>query len=197
MLLILFFLLLIIILIITGKLNIKVEMFEIENIGKKIVLKYSIILELIVCKYIKILKVRINNKQQTNMIKKLSSKVNKIDIKTNNTKKQIEVIKRIVLNIKDIDIIATIGLDSLIATVYINTFIASLIPILLRKYSDTRYRVVPLYNMGNKIRVIAKCTVEVKILNTLYRIFLERKDYKDGRKRKKTSNRRAYDYCNG
>lgn len=106
----------------------------------------------------------------------------------------IEVIKKFKLKLEKIDLNLKLGVDDVILTSYLVAFISSVIGILIGISEPKKqyFKVLPLYNFGNSIKINLNCIITVKIVHIIYVIYIllkkRRKDHE------RTSNRRPYDY---
>lgn len=196
MLLIFLLLMLVIIGLASGKLRINIKKIELCNINKKLSFEYDIVIQIIVFRFIRVYSLKLNHKQAKNMIKSLTKQ--KLDINKFDLKNQLEVIKKSKIQVKSINISIDVGTENTAFTVYIVTIISSVIPIIFRNF-NINYMVNPIYNMGNKIKLVAEGITEIKFVHIIYAIYIlvkgRGKEYGRG-KWKKTPNRRPYDYSN-
>ena len=195
--LLIFFFIIFIVAVVTGKIKLVIKEINISNIDNKFSFKYDIILKIFIFKFIKIFQIKLNHLQSKNLIKRLS----KTNLKTekNTIKKQVTFIKRFFLRFNELQINIAIGIDDLILTVYTIAVVSSLIPIFIRNLPKTLFKVIPLYNMGNRIEIELKGISEIKFVHIIYVIFIlfkERGNQYGRREWKETSNRRTYDHGN-
>lgn len=199
-------------LIILSTLKITIKKFEFSNINKGIVDKkvkanFNIYIGLFLFGKIKIFNIKITDKKLEKMTKKINirDKIKNIDFK--NLKGNLKLDKETKEIIKDAKIIEIskfnlnlkIGTEDVIFTSFLITILSVIISIILSRFLKkeaikiSSYKVLPIYNNKNLIKMSFDGIISLKIVHIIFIIFnllnKGRVD-KDGR----TSNRRTYDY---
>lgn len=199
-------------LIILSTLKITIKKFELSNINKGIVDKkvkanFNINIGLFLFGKIKIFNSKITDDKLEKITKKINikNKIKNIDFK--NLKGKIKLDKETKDFIKDVKIIEIsrfnlnleIGTEDVIFTSFLITILSVIISIILSRtlkkeaIKISSYKVLPIYNNKNLIKISFDGIINLKIVHIIFIIFnLLKKGRvdKDGR----TSNRRTYDY---
>ena len=210
MLLILFFLLAICIVIVTLKIRINFENIQISNIDenrKKSKLKhsYTINLEIIVLRHLKIIKIKLDKEKVSRILKNIKPDLNNIDMRREikNRNELIANFKSLKTVFKELNFNLEIGTNDIISTVSIFTILSTIVPILIRNNkAKVQYQISPIYNTGNVINLWANGISEVHLVHIIYTLYImkvKKGRKKDGRRNKRTSSsyRKTYDYSHG
>lgn len=153
---------------------------------------------------IDIIKIRINkdkiaNLRKSNIIKKLTKKIqerimadyDKIkDLKIEDIKEYLQLLKKVEL--KNIDIDIKIGTESAPITAFVTAFISLVITFLVAKNAEeSKFKVLPMYNHNCYLNLTTKCIISIKLVHIMSVIKMvkeKRGDKQNGR----TFNRRTY-----
>lgn len=199
----LIFISLLVITLLLSTLKIRIEKLDLSNYTKgKILNNYELHIELYLLNKIKILDIKINESVIGKL--KLKDKFNNIDLQQlkkdmPNKKDMKEIIKKLDINLEQLDLKVDIGIDNVILTSAIVAIISAVLGIALsqviKRYNKDSYKYVitPLYIGKNVIKVTLNCIIQVKVVHIIYIIYIlfkKRRVYKHER----TSNRRSYDY---
>lgn len=168
--LLIFFFLIIIFGLLTGKIKLEIKEMKIASIDNRVMFEYDIFLKIYVFNFIKIFQRKLNHLQSKNLIKKISK--TKLKIKGNTINKQIDIIRRIILRFNEVQIDISIGIDDIFLTVYTVVIVSSLIPFFIESSSRKMYKILPLYNMGNRIEIELKGISEIKFVHIIHMIFI-------------------------
>ena len=202
-LLVLIIFLLILLIFSTSKLQFKIKKFEYSLIKKEhIDPKYSIQLSWFILEKLPIIKIDID-KTKFNKLKVKEKFIN-IETEIIQGKKQInrnvlDLIKKIRLYVKEMDLKIDIGTENAALTSIIIPIISTILAILLREKIKSKeeqfFIITPIYQNQNCLNIKLSGIFEIKmnhIINIIH--LLLRKNKKGVRKYERTSNRRPYDY---
>ena len=153
------------------------------------------------------IKIKVDNKKierikKYNITKKGIDKFNNIKLKILK-KENIKYIKKLDIKIKKLDMILKIGAINPIITSFIVTAISIFFSVLVSKkienYSKEKimYSIKPIYTEEPNIIINLNCIISVKMVHIINIIYTLLKKVRSGCKYERTSNRRAYAYCNG
>ena len=190
--------------IILSTLKINILDININNINeqKKIHYEIQLKIQLYFLNKIKIASIYLDSKK----LKKYNilNKMKQVDIKqiekiAVDYKEVLKIIKKLKIKLGFLDLKLQIGTIDIIITSLIVAFISAIIGIILphiinnTKSKNYKYKIEPIYNMENSIKMSTNCIIEIKIVHIIYVIYklLKRKRVD---KHERTSNRRTYDY---
>lgn len=191
----LLFFLLIILIFSDIRLNIKkLNIRNVENeIRTKLVKEIEIFLEIYLFGRLKIAKIRLDNKKFKNFkrinFRSLMKKTNKLPrIKLS------EVLNILDIKIDNANIVTYIGTNDVMLTVFVVTFISTILGLLLKNANQEKsyFKILPFYHLGNSINFHLNCIITVKMVHIIHVIYLIVK--KGMRKNERASYRRSYDY---
>ena len=202
-LLVLIIFLLILLIFSTSKLQFKIKKFEYSLIKKEhIDPKYSIQLSWFILGKLPIIKIDID-KTKFNKLKVKEKFIN-IETEIIQGKKEInrnilDLIKKIRLYVKEMDLKIDIGTENAALTSIIIPIISTILAILLREKIKSKeeqfFIITPIYQNQNYLNIKLSGIFEIKmnhIINIIH--LLLRKNKKGVKKYERTSNRRPYDY---
>lgn len=190
--------------IILSTLRLNILNININNINKQEKLHYEIKMkvQLYFLNKIKIASIYLDNKKIKKY--KIFKKMQQIDMKqvekiALDYKEIIKIIKDIRIKLRTLDLKLQIGTIDVIITSIVVAFISAIIGIILphivknNKMTNYKYKIEPIYNMENMVKMNINCIIEIKVVHIIYVIYnlLKRKRVD---KNERTSNRRAYDY---
>lgn len=141
----------------------------------------------------KLKKLNIQEKIKPNQIKKLKNNMpNK-----NETK---DLVKKLKIRLQNFNLNIKINTPDVMITTGSVAVLSTIISIILtkiiskRNYKSCKYKVTPLYNNKNILKIDFNCIIKVKIVHIIFIIyFLLYKKRRDD-KNERASNRRSYDY---
>ncbi len=154
---------------------------------------------------IKIAQIEINKEKIKKIpIGKIKEKLKKINIEElknselekKEIKKAFEALK---IDLEKLKFQIDVGTESVLLTSAIVTIISSLTGIIISKiikeYNKDKYyyKIMPIYNNENKIKLNFKCIICIKLVHIIYVIYILIK-MRRVKKNERASNRRAYDY---
>ena len=199
--------LILVLVIVTSKIKIKITNLVIDSESKKhINNKYEIIFTLKIFGNIPIIKIKFTQSRLDRIYKKLKmkDKIKKIekDIYTNKDKidfKLIALAKELKNSIKTecLDLGIKLGIGNAFTTAMIVAIISTIISIFVSrqemKEKDILYKIEPIYNGQNFIKIEFSGIFQIKVIHIINIIYVLNK--KGGMKKyERTSNRRSYDY---
>ncbi len=205
---IILFFILISLVIVCSTIKIDVQKLKFSN-GERRNLQYDylIFLELRFLNYIKIMKLTLTPQKlkALNEKVKINEKLQKIDVK--DIKKDLpnkseikELGKKLNLKLEEFHLNLEIGTKDVIITSAIIAILASVVGILLPKcikryhFEKYRYKMMPIYQNQNVIKLSLNCIIQVKVIHIINIIFTLVRKRKESKKHERTSNRRSYDY---
>lgn len=168
---------------------------------------YKVIVELKFLGKVKIAKSIINPEKIRKLNKRTNIKqiVENIDfkkVKNNlpNKKENERLFNKMNIELKKFHLSLDIGTWDVIVTSAITTLIASFLGVILAKVIDDyddekyKYRIMPIYENKNAIKLSLNCIIQVKVVHIISIIFTLLKNRKEKEEYERTSNRRSYDY---
>lgn len=204
MVLVLFFCLLIIFAVFSLKIRIEIKNIKISNLEKKehLLKEIDLYIKLYIFGVLKIFQKHIdleeiNNAKESNLINKFKSR-----FKENNklkSKELLNVLKKLNIDFKEIDLNVNIGTEDPILTSFIIFVISIGVSVILskfiKKFDSRRYKysIMPIYNNKNFINVSNFSIVDFKLVNIISIIF--KLMHRSGKYDKQSSNRESDDYC--
>ena len=202
-LLVLIGLLIILVIIVTSKIRFQIKDFEYSLINMQHVNpKYKMQISWFIFEKIPIVRIDID-KTKINKLK-IKEKITNIETEIIQGKKPInknilKVIKKIKLDVKELNLKIDLGTENAALTSMIIPIISSILAIFLRrkiKSTEEQYfTITPIYQNRNYLNIDFSGIFEIKmnhIINIIH--LLLRKEKKGVKKYERTSNRRAYDY---
>lgn len=182
--------------------NLKFTTTEKEHINKD----YKIKITIYAFQKIPILKVNIDNKKISKALK--NKKINeilkiekeKITKDNINLEKEIlEEIKKLNIELNEMDLKISIGTENAAITAFIIPIISSFLAIFLskkvNKYKNKQvFSIIPVYINENLINVEFSGIFQIKMIHIINTICIVNKKKRKGEKNERTSNRRTYDY---
>ena len=193
--------LLLLFLILISTLKIEIQDLKLSNMKNYKKASYIIKISLNLFNNVKWLWISLNNKK----VKKLISKIPKIDIKTieNDFKlKDIKTLKKLHLKISKLKLDAILGLESPVTTAFLIAILSSgisiAIPHLIKKWDKEsyKYNIQPIYNNQNLYKISLNCIIELKVVHIINVIYILVKKGKRDKNERTTSNRKPYAYSN-
>ena len=202
----LFLISLFIIIILISNLKISVKKLEVSNETQNTPLIKNI--EISIGVYI-LNKVRIFNKnineddlksaKNSKRIEQIKNKLlngESVKEKKKNVKIDIDILKRLNMNLKELNLELKLGTEDVLLTTFLITVISIIISMILariiKKYDEKKYKylIIPNYDNKNSLKIILNGIIEIKLVNIISILFklLFRSDYFV----KRTSNRRPY-----
>lgn len=205
---IILFVILLVLVIICSTINIEIERLKISNAQtSKLQYDYLIFLELKFLNHIKVMRLTLDPEKikKLNQRTKIKEKIQNIDIKDMKKdfidKQEVkQLAKKLDIKLEQFYFCLEIGTKDVIITSGIIAIVASLIgiilPKLIRYYHHERYsyKVMPIYQNRNVIKLSLNCIIQVKVIHIINIIFTFVKKRKESKKNERTSNRRSYDY---
>lgn len=205
---IILFLILLTLVIVFSSIRIDIQKLNFSKQEKeKLNYDYDIIVELKFLGKIKVLKSIINPQKMRKLNKKVKIKqiIKNIDIskaKHNlpDKKQTKKIFNKMNIELKKFQLSLDIGTWDVIVTSAIVTILSSFLGIILAKFIDNyyeekyRYKIVPIYENKNVIKLSLNCIIQVKVVHIISIIFTLVKKRKEKEKNERTSNRRSYDY---
>lgn len=201
----LFFLLLLLV-IISSTINIDIKKFEFSNVKtEKLKWDYLILIELRFLNCIKILKLELTPQklkrlnQKVNLKEKLQ-KINLKEMKKDLPQKVKQLEKQLKIQLEQLHFYLEIGTKDVIITsamiALIGSFVGILLPKWIKQYRHEKYKykIMPVYQNQNVIKLSLNCIIQVKVIHIINIIFTLVKKRKESKKHERTSNRRSYDY---
>ena len=201
-LLVLIGLLIILVIIVTSKIRFQIKDFEYSLINMQHVNpKYKIQISWFIFGKIPIVRIDID-KTKINKLK-IKEKITNIETEIIQGKKPInknilKVIKKIKLDVKELNLKIDLGTENASFTSIIIPILSTIISMLLRNrikdYKNQHYIVNPIFTNQNLINIELSSIFEIKMIHIIDSIYvLNKKEGVD--KYERTSNRRAYDNC--
>lgn len=188
--------------------NMLIDTTKKENNNNELVLKISLNIGRIKWLKIKLNKnkiLNIYNKIKLNSIKDKQKRILKNKIKISNiikNKNIIKEIKKIKINLEELNLKAAIGSEDCILTSYLVATIAIIISNILPHFNNVkhekvkeimekyRYKIEPIYIKKNVAKLKLNCIINTKMGHIIYIIYLIKRSDKDER----TSYRKSYEY---
>lgn len=201
------FLLILLTVLILSTINIRIENLNLSNIDPQNKLKFNYILyfELYFLNKLKILSIR----EEKENLEKISSKINlknklqKVDfqkMKQDISIKELkDMFKKLKIELYKINLKIEIGTEDVIITSAIIVILSTLLGITLskaiKKYDSKNhnFRIYPIYQNRNQIKLNLNCIIKVKMVHIIYIIYVLLKKRRVD-KHERASNRRSYDY---
>ena len=190
--------------IIFSTIQINLKKIDISNNNNKNELKYDykIFLDLYFLNKIKFISIKIDKEK----MKKLDIKKKLQKINFSNMKKELpskdevkELLKKLDIEVTKFNLSAEIGTEDVIITSVIIALLSASIgmglAVVVKDYKKEKYyyKIVPLYNNKNQIKLNLNCIFKVKMVHIIYIIYVFLKKRRVD-KHERTSNRRSYDY---
>lgn len=202
MILVLFLILAIIVfIIIFSYIRIKVENVNMSNIPEYHY-DFEIKLGLYLFNKIRIIEIRVDKEKikKSKIANRLKENLSKKDLKFElEQMPNLQDIKKINLNLEQIDLKVKLGTEDVILTSILIAFISAILGIVLgkaiKRYDEEKYKyiILPFYNNKNLFELQLNCIINVKLVHIIYVIYMFSKKRSEN-KYERTSNRRAYDY---
>lgn len=185
-------------------LHLKVDSIKIsnDNQNKKLEYNYEIHVTLYFLNKIKILNIGINKEKIEKL--QLTKKIQTLDIKKMEKELFSKEERKKILNMLDLQLTKfvfhlEIGTEDVIITSGIVAILSAVLGIALAKvikhYEQEKYqyKIMPIYQNRNVLKLNLNCIIQVKLVHIIYMIFvlLKRRRVE---KHERTSNRRTYDY---
>lgn len=205
---IMLFFILILLVIVCSTIKIEIQKLRfLNNETDKLQYDYLMFLELRFLNHIKIVRLTLTPQKFKRLNKKvkINEKLQKIDVK--DIKKDLpnkseikELGKKLNLKLEEFHLNLEIGTKDVIITSAIIAILASVIGILLPKWikqyhpEKCQYKMRPIYQNQNVIKLSLNCIIQVKVIHIINIIFTLVKKRKESKKHERTSNRRSYDY---
>ena len=163
--------------------------------------KYKVNISLYFLEKIKILSINLNNKKMKKIL--TNKQLEKIDLekvkrKIPINKETLNILRKINIKIKKLNMRIDIGTESVILTSYLVGAIATVISIILphlisgRDIEKCRYSINPIYREKNEYHIYLDSIIQIKIVHIIYVIF--NLLMKGSSNNERTSNRRSYGY---
>lgn len=196
---ILIFIIVTFILIIFSNIKLNVEKCYISNVESKrrkskLEKEVLIYLEFYLLGIIKIFKIRVTKallerlkiKNDIESIENDAKAIKESDIKG--------IVKMLKLKTEKIELYLDFGTESLMLTVYLTAIISALVGIICAniKPKKVKFKIMPLYNIGNSIKFSLNCIINAKVVHIIYVIYILLRKRRS--KNERTSNRRSYGY---
>ncbi len=175
---------------------------EIEN--TPIIKKFEMSISVYILNKIKIFNKNINeydlksvkNSKRIEQVKNKLLNGKSVKEKKKNVKMDIDILKRLNINLKELNLELKLGTEDVLLTTFLITIISIIISMALakviKKYDEKKYKylIIPNYNNKNSLKIILNGIIEIKLVNIISILFklLFRSDYFV----KRTSNRRSY-----
>jgi hypothetical protein len=205
---IVFLLMLFIIVITLSTINICVQNVDIskENL-QKINYDYLVFIKLKFLNKIDILKIKINPERinKINSKFKIKEKMEQANLKK--LKKDLpnknefkDMYKKLNVKLEEIHLNLELGTYNCIITSALITILSSVFGIVLSKFiynydsKKHQYKMMPIYQNKNIIKLSFNCIIQVKVVHIISIIFKLIKNRKESKKNESASNRRSYDY---
>ncbi len=197
------FIILITIILLFSKIKININKFNYLSINpKNKKTDYTIIIQLIILKKFPILEIKFN-KNNIIKIEKIKRKIkNKFEtFDFTEIEKDIEIIKKLKIDIDKINLNIEIGTENAVLTSFIIPVVATLLTYILKnsiknnviKSEENKFKIQPIYYNQNLLNILFSGIFEIKMIHIINIIYILRK--KEGVKEyERTSNRRTYGY---
>ena len=199
--------LIIILMVITLKIKINFTDFEFNTQKhNKLEKDYKIKITVYTFNKIPIIKTKITNEKIQQIIKnpKIKEAIKNQETKLIENRKDIDInviksIKKIKIEIEEIQLKITIGTENAATTAFIipilSTIIATVLSRNIKKYNDKQtFEIKPVYMNQNLLNIEFSGIIQIKMIHIINTICIVNKKKRKGDKNERTSNRRSYDY---
>ncbi len=203
---IMLFFILILLVIVCSTIKIEIQKLRfLNNETDKLQYDYLMFLELRFLNHIKIVRLTLTPQklkrlnQKVNLKEKLQ-KINLKEMKKDLPQKVKQLEKQLKIQLEQLHFYLEIGTKDVIITsamiALIGSFVGILLPKWIKQYRHEKYKykIMPVYQNQNVIKLSLNCIIQVKVIHIINIIFTLVKKRKESKKHERTSNRRSYDY---
>lgn len=202
----LFLMALFVLIILLSNLRISINKLELSNEieNTPIIKKFEMSISVYILNKIKIFNKNINeddlksvkNSKRIEQVKNKLLNGQSVKEKKKNVKMDIDILKRLNINLKELNLDLKLGTEDVLLTTFLIAIISIIISMALakviKKYDEKKYKylIIPNYNNKNSLKINLNGIIEIKLVNIISILFklLFRSDYFV----KRTSNRRSY-----
>ncbi len=196
---IIIFILFILFIILVSSLKVEIKNLNLSNMKEKENINYCIKISLNLFGFLKWMGISIGERK----VKKLISKIPKIDIKTvekDFTLDNFKILKKLQIRLNSFKLDAILGVKSPVITAFIVAFVSSFISIILPHLANElnsknyKYVIKPIYQNKNLYKISLNCIIELKMVHIINVIYILIKKGKSDKNERTASNRESYDY---
>ncbi len=199
---VLILLLLVVFLIINSSLVINVKELLASNIPEKQKTHYKIEISLKAFKYIKWLKISLNEEKVKKLLEKPLAKIDLKKFEKDFKLEDLKVLKKLVPEVSYLNLYAEIGLESPITTAFTVALVASIISIILpniipkseKLQNSYKYQINPIFQNKNLYKINLNCIIQLKMVHIINVIYIFSKKGRSDKNERTTSNRKSYGY---